>query len=222
MRKICAVLFVSLSLFGCINNGTPPQSFYYLLDAHYISNKDSAAINANDVIIANKVVTNIGSDAQTQIKILPVNLPGYLNQPNLILKLSNHQIKIANYHFWAEDVDQSIQRILISELSKINSAISYTTRCETCKQLAVNIDHFYPTERGEVVLSGSYETINPQNLPHNLPQHEMTQLTMTQTVQFSFTQKLNNGGYDEAVEVMRSLLGELANEIARDTIGKPL
>jgi uncharacterized lipoprotein YmbA len=168
---------------GCVNTAPQPESYYYILD-------DTQQNAPQNEILARTT---------TQVRVLPVRVPDYLRQPNLVLKLSNHQIKIANYHFWAEDLSQSIQRVLVNELNNKGTSVNYTQRCISCDELAIVLDHFYPTEQGEVVLSGTYEITSK------------AQTTVTK--RFSLTQSLTEGGYDEAVASMRALLTDLAGQI---------
>jgi uncharacterized lipoprotein YmbA len=184
--KILVTLFLTTGLLGCVSSTAPPETFNYILD--------NQPTGIQSTLKTATVLTK-----QTAIRVLAVQVPDYLNQPNLVLKLSDHQIKIANYHFWAEDLSQSIQRVLINELNSTHSDFSYRERCAGCDELAITIDHFYPTEQGNVVLSGSYEKVTKDdNRGH---------------VRFYLTQKLEKGGFDEAVSVMRALLGELAQQI---------
>lgn len=194
LQRALLVVLVSSGLMGCISNTAAPTTYHYILDT-----KPTGAQS----IISGAAATN----EQSFIKLLPINVPDYLNQPNLVLKLSNHQIKIANYHFWAEDLRQSIQRVLLKELNHTkrdtntdaNISVVYAQNCISCDELMITIDHFYPTEQGEVVLSGTYEMIAKGG-------------KQTQT-QFALVSTLEEGGYDEAVSTMRAMLGELAKSI---------
>jgi uncharacterized lipoprotein YmbA len=179
-------LFTFLALFalvGCINTQQAPETFYYILD----STPQSA-----------EHTTTAKTDGSVRhIKVNPVVLPDYLNQPNLVLKLSDHQIKIANYHFWAEDLRQSIQQVLINELNINNVATTFAKICSgTCLTLDITIDHFYPTEDGNVMLAGTYYLSDKQVVKR-----------------FVINKSLSKGGYDEAVPVLRSLLSDLAKQI---------
>jgi len=178
--KTFFTFLVLFALSGCVNTTPATDSYYYILDT--MPQQKITAVN---------VVENL-----EQIKVRPVTLPDYLNQPNLVLKLSDHQIKIANYHFWAENLRQSIQRVLINELNANNSEISFTQACAKCDELVITIDHFYPTQNGEVVLVGSYY------LTSNYTQNR-----------FILKRELEQGGYNEAVSAMRALLTDLAEQI---------
>jgi len=177
--KICLASAAVLVLGGCVNSEAPPDTFYYVLDP--APQTYDAKTNA------------------TPYKIKPVVLPDYMNQPNLVLKLSDHQIKITNYHFWAADLRQSVQSVLINELNLINNAASFSNNCGQCTEISVYIQHYYPTEDGDVVLSGNYQ-INSGQQSQSL--HS-----------FSLKNSLQKGGYDEAVAAMRKLLDELAADI---------
>lgn len=176
--RLFCLLLALLVLSGCMASKPPPSTFYYVLD--------------------DKASTYAEKRTNTIVKILPVLVPDYMNQPNLVLKLSDHQIKITNYHFWAEDLRQSIQRIVINELNGSNANVTFTQRCENCTQVMIMLHHYYPTESGDVVLSGSYQIIGTSG---------------TQQQAFSFTRSLTKGGYDDAVANMRLLLNDLSKDI---------
>lgn len=179
-------LFTFLTLFalvGCINTQQAPETFYYILDSTPESAEHTTAAKTGDNV--------------RQVKVNPVILPDYLNQPNLVLKLSDHQIKIANYHFWAEDLRQSIQQVLVNELNINNSTTTFAKVCRgACLTLDITIDHFYPTEEGDVMLAGTYYLSDKPVVKR-----------------FVLNKSLSKGGYDEAVPLMRSLLSDLASQI---------
>jgi uncharacterized lipoprotein YmbA len=182
--RILTLLLLNAGLMGCVTSSPAPESFHYILDNLSASNSQTEAPAEN----------------LSTIKVLPINLPDYLRQPNLVLKLSDHQVKIANYHYWAEDLTISIQRVVLKELNA-STTTSYTSRCTQCDELAISIDHFYPTEQGDVVLSGSYELVSQDGT--------------TSTNNYSLSKKLSSGGYNDAVATMRILLGDLAQQITK-------
>jgi len=186
MLKLLSLLLLTYLLLGCISNKTPRESFYYLLDAAPMKEHNSTAG-------ASKELT------KTYIKLSTVRVPDYLQQSNLVLKLDNHQIKIANYHFWAQDLSESIQRVLMRELNAASPGVIYTQQCVKCAELIVSIDHFYPTQSGDVVLSGTYTKVSVNK--------------SQQQVRFLLNSRLEKGGYDEAVVVMRDLVSKLALEM---------
>jgi len=89
---------------------------------------------------------------------LKIALPNYLKQRQLVIKQKQNEIKIANYHSWADDLGESIHRLLIGYLNAGNSVLSYTDDCRECPKVNVAIHHFYPTEQNTVVLSGTIKS----------------------------------------------------------------
>jgi uncharacterized lipoprotein YmbA len=180
------MLFAAVTLSACVNTAPTPDTYYYVLDASPQS-------------FASKTVDK----PLKSYKVLPVQVPDYLNQTNLVLKLSDHQIKITHYHYWAEDLRQSIQRIIINELNQANSEASFSKQCGQCAPLQISLQHFYPTESGDVVLAGTYQ----------ITSHSAKGKRTEQQYSFSFNRSLETGGYDEAVATMRLLLDDLAIQI---------
>ncbi len=181
----CVRPFTILSAFvvlsACVTSTTTPDTFYYVLNSQ------------------SGLQSKVEKSTAKQVKIQTVKLPDYMKQANLVLKLSDHQIKLANYHFWAEDLSQSITRAIVNDLNQQHQNISFTQQCSACDKLSITIDHFYPTEGGDVLLTGSYEM--------RINDKELTQ------ARFSLKTELNEGGYDEAVAKMRQLVAELASVI---------
>jgi len=135
-------LFALISLSACTSSVDIPNTYYYVLDA----NAPNSSYNQPVIKHGDRIV-----------KVLPVQVPDYMRQPNLVLKLQDHEIKIANYHFWAEDLRLSIQRVLLKELNAMHGDIHFSERCSPCEEILMIIDHFYPTEGGEVILAATVE-----------------------------------------------------------------
>lgn len=180
LKSTFVLLFVLLQ--ACVSSKPPPDTFYYVLDPapRYKLEKTSAR----------------------QYQVLPVVLPNYMYQPNLVLKLSDHQIKITNYHYWADDLRKSVQRVLINELNHLNAELSFVDKCKSCVgSISISIDHYYPTESGDVLLAGTY-VIENTLLPDQTTSHN-----------FQFSTTLKDGGFDESVAKMRALLDQLSMSV---------
>lgn len=179
IKNILLIVLSAVAINGCVNLDKPPSAKHYILDS------DPSTFNSEG--------------KSTNVKVLPIRIPTYLNQANLVIKLDDHQIQISNYHFWADDLRQSIQRVMIKQLNLLDSDFSFGEECRNCQQIGIHIDHYYPSQSGEVYLSGTY-TITEYN--QSQTQHG-----------FSYSLQLQKGGFDESVKGMRSLLNELADNI---------
>ncbi len=129
------------------------------------------------------------------IQLLPINLPDYLRQNRLVIRKGGNQIQQAGFHSWADGLSDSIRRVLINNLNEASADYSFVKNCGNCKGLLISIDHFYPTEDGQVVLSGLLEIEADEEATVREP--------------FFFSNRLRADGYDNSVSQMRELLDEL-------------
>lgn len=185
LRIILVLMAVWLS--GCTSvSPLTPQVTYYLLDE----------------IPKAQIQEQIQSD-QPQIQVARIAVPDYLNRPSLVMRRNNQQMTFANYHSWADSLPTAMQRVIVSALNQTSATVQYTRHCtlRKCAQLQIVVDHFYPTETGDVVLSGSYSFTGTTAKSSPKP--------------FTLTETLKSGGYNEAVQKMRELLFDLAEQIQR-------
>lgn len=188
LRLVSIGLILWLS--GCTSvSPLTPQVTYYLLD-------DTPQVSQT-------VQTNT-----KPINVSRIVVPEYLNRTNLVMRKSNKEMLFANYHSWADSLPQAMQRVLVQNLNETANAIKYTRHCpdNQCAQLRLIVDHFYPTEDGQVVLAGSY--------------FYTKNTSATALEPFVLTRDLENGGYNEAVQRMRELLSDLAKQIEQSQSSK--
>ncbi len=133
--------------------------------------------------------------ATKSIQVSAINLPDYLRQNRLVIRKQSNQIQQASFHSWADSLSDSIRRVLINDLNERSADYSFVANCGDCQSVQISIDHFYPTEEGQVVLSGLLE----------IEADEET----TYREQFFFSNRLRADGYDNSVGQMRELLEEL-------------
>jgi len=179
MMKHSLLLFISLLLFGCSAIETEKPVNYYVLDAK------PSAVNKKRI--------------RSIYAVKPIELPDYLNQPNIVLRDDTQRLHIAYYHSWADDLASTIRRVVISELNSAKNTARFNTRCDNCDSITVTLAHFYPTTQGEVVLSGSYQISKAEQPPLNQD--------------FFIQVDLDKDGYEHAVEKMREALVTLTTLI---------
>ncbi|WP_251360207.1 membrane integrity-associated transporter subunit PqiC [Kangiella sp. TOML190] len=172
--------FCSLLILLSACSSSPPAMNYYLLDSTPV------AIDP--------------SPGQTLIKLSDVSVPNYLDQTNLVMRDANHKLIVANYHSWADDMSNTIRRVLMADLNQASNNYSFVSSCETCTNLEVSVEHFYPTQQGDVILSGTYQLKDDSSLRRN----------------FLIKNSLPASGYEQSVATMRESLKQLAQEINQD------
>ncbi|MBF7073910.1 membrane integrity-associated transporter subunit PqiC [Glaciecola sp. MH2013] len=173
--SVCAVV---LMLSACTTSVQAPDTTYYLFDS-------------NPVSYPQKVNTSNGL-----LMIDVVALPDYLKTNQLVMKEGENRIVKANYHSWADDLDESIQRAIINDLNVALSETSVVDFCNSCQKVRITVEHFYPTQAGDVLLSGYYQIDHAQN--------------EGQVRYFHFTSELKGDGYASAVTQMRSLVADFS------------
>ncbi len=145
---------------------------------------------------------------QTLVAVDAIQLPDYLDQPNLVLRDSSQKLHVAFYHSWAEDFASAIRRVMISELNQSDTTVRYVQRCDNCQKLSIALNHFYPTTEGEVILAGDYVFDNESEYSSDLNSEEHQVPSA-----FLIEASLSADGYEHAVKKMRLTLGQLAKQI---------
>jgi uncharacterized lipoprotein YmbA len=177
-RAFCISLFCLL-LAACSTTTQAPDTTYYLFDAEPMAQKQKSA--------------------EARIRLNQVNIPDYLSTNQLVMRDSGHILIKANYHSWADSLDEAIQRALMNDLNNLNLQNEFVAWCDECAELSVTIEHFYPSSNGKLLLSGFFEISGKDGM------HKISR--------FQLVDELSSDGYANAVKQMRKQVGELATLI---------
>jgi uncharacterized lipoprotein YmbA len=167
------------------NSDIPLETNYYLLNSQNL---------AKNLVNINKTVV---------VEVL--ELPAYLDQPQLVMQLNKHQLHYARFDEWAEPLQAGFTKALINDLNLNNNSIQFVTdelksNKKSADKLIMRIDYFHPSTASKVVLSGVFWTEN--NKSQNIIQQ-----------QFSFELLLNEDGYTHAVAQMRRLVSMMSASV---------
>jgi uncharacterized lipoprotein YmbA len=167
------------------NSEIPLETNYYLLNSQHLAK--------NSVIINKTVVVEV------------LELPAYLDQPQLVMQLNMHQLHYARFDVWAEPLQAGFTKALINDLNLNNKSIQFVTdelksNNKSGDKLIVRVDYFHPSTASKVVLSGVFWTDN--NKGKNIMQQH-----------FSFELLLNEDGYTHAVAQMRQLVSMMSASV---------
>nr|WP_136250235.1 ABC-type transport auxiliary lipoprotein family protein [Ningiella ruwaisensis] len=182
-RNITAIAIYiasAIAASGCTSSAPAPQMQHYILD----SAADRLAMTAK----VQKVDVRIAS------------IPDYLNTNNLVMQTEDHQMVLARYHAWANRLSDSIASIVAFEVNEQVAGKEWADDCVACQDIALHIEHFYPTSQGDVFLVGHFEYsgLNKEK----------------QRIRFSYAGEMEAGGYASAVKEMRALLLQLSGQIS--------
>src|SRR5579875_3079443 len=100
--KPSAALLVIVLLSGCgsLLEPQPDLARYYLLTPSYAPAPSS---------ISNRPAVTVG--------LLPIRLPGYLDQREIATRIDSNQIEYARLDRWGESLDSNFHAVLVADLS---------------------------------------------------------------------------------------------------------
>lgn len=186
---------VTLLLSACGSSPAAPDRYYSLV----LAGNDGVAGDTQEVATVRMIVG-------------PVQLPAYLSERGLPLQVGPNRIESAHHHFWAEPLDEAIAKVLTRDISRQTNGIDVERESgrftpEADCRLRLEFDAFHATTASSVVASGRYwissgDTSNRQA--------------------FSLTRTLTADGYAHAVDVQRSMLETLAQQIAEQIQSTPV
>ena len=179
MQKMSLLMVFCLFLSACSTTSQAPDITYYLFDAEPVAQKQKVD--------------------KTRVMLNKVRVPDYLSTNQLVMRDSGHILIKANYHSWADSLDEAIQRALLSDLNHLNDDKEFVSACNDCVSVTVTVEHFYPSSDGKLLLSGSFEVAT-----------EKGQNTISR---FQLLEELHGDGYANAVKQMRQQVAQLAIQI---------
>ncbi len=137
----------------------------------------------------------------------PIRVPKYLERPQIVTRLSPHEIHLAEFHKWGAPLKENVSHVLeenLSELLDTDKIIIYPWNRSKLPdyQLSVDIIQFDGTRNQEAVLKVRWA----------LAKGEKTIIFHKKTSQFSEVPR--GGDYEALVEAMSRMLAAFSQEIA--------
>jgi len=183
---IIGVLFIILA--GC--GTTEPSRFYLLSPGQF---PDSAVKDINE-----SLTLGIG----------PVDLPEYLDRPQIVTMKDPNSLVISDFDRWAEPLKHNITRVLADDLSTLlvtDQIFFFPWRgsAPVDYQITVDVIRFEKGNDGRVTLSARWSISNGYD--------NKMQLMKKSTIMKPVEEEI---GYDALVGVMSEALTDLGSEIA--------
>ncbi len=147
------------------------------------------------------------TDTSKVIGIGNVKVADYLNQKQLVVKVSNTKLDIEETHRWAGNLSQNIQEVLRDNLSTLlpkYTVLSFPWEepVDDRYRVFVSIDSMQRDADNKAVLKGSWSLVNQES--GKLIRHE----------EFSYSE-VTDESYDSLVEAQSSMLTKLSRHIAK-------
>ncbi len=190
IRILFYVVIISI-LFACASSNK--QVKYYSLTLN--NDHHSLLTTAN----------NSANIEQPRVVVGPIHLAKFLRQGGLVVQIGEHEVNTANYHRWAEPLEEAIAKLLVQELNSRSDTYQFARRVGQWNQnatlhLGLEFDKFHATDKAKTVTSGRYWFYEKNNI-----------LKMNQT--FYVSESLTHDGYLHAVEKLEQGIGRLSDQI---------
>ena len=171
-RSLLGGLLAGALLLGACQTSPAPETRYYLLQSGAAPSTAQGA----------------------EVRIVRLRLPAYLKQSNLMLSISEYEIRPAMYHQWSEPLEDGVRRVLEAELA---SRLGSGEPDGRARELVVEIDIFHASQAGSLLLKGRWSV-------SGFPEQA-----------FAIEARLDADGYPAAVAAHARALGLLAGEMAQ-------
>jgi len=186
---IAAILSTAAALLaGCASS--PPSQFYTLADASPAS------------------ASQASPGATPTIRIAAVHIPPMLDRPEITRRSAGDQLEISGTQRWSAPLDEMVQEILTRDLlERLPSGKVILPSAPVpsgTEAVVVNILQFQSDIGGSVVFEGSWSVV---------PQGAAAPALVRN---FRYTASASPAGIGEEVGAMSTLLGQLADDIARN------
>ncbi len=186
--KVLLVILLFLIVSGCAS--TDPSKFYTL---HSIKSPD---------------MVQSSSPYELFVMIGPVEIPDYLDRPQIVSRTSQNEITFSEFQRWAGSLKDDITRVLSEDLAELLSedaiAVSpWEWGVTSDYRIGVHIRRFDIMPEGNVLLNARCTLIGADG---------MTQLLMWEA---SITEPVVAQTYDAKVSSMSSALEKLSQDIAK-------
>ena len=178
-----------LTVLGCASS--PPSRFYVLspLSGSAPEGKPSA------------------SDRCVSIGIGPIEIPDYLDRPQIVTHVTPNEIKLAEFERWAEPFKDSFMRVLAQNLSSLVctkeiSFFPWRREIPMDYRVEMKIIRFDGNPGGKVILETWWRLLSGDGK------------TMLQSKRSNFSEPVGGGDYKSLVLAHSNALGALSREIA--------
>lgn len=144
--RFAALFFALAALGGCARSAS--VSYYTLRSMEGPARQPAAASQGPCMVVA----------------VGPVDIPAYLDRPQIVTRPSPDTLRLAEFDRWAEPLDKNLARVLADDLSgQLNGAhvcvFPWSNSMPVSYQVTLNIVHLEKTSDGKVLLDASWSVL---------------------------------------------------------------
>jgi uncharacterized lipoprotein YmbA len=192
--RLSVVCVCVLNLSGCAN--TQPSQFYLL-----------QALSSPPALSETKPFSQA-------LGLGPITFPQYLNRPQIVTKASAHEVELAEFHKWAEPLQENVANVLEENLSVLLSTdqiVKHPWKRASLLdyQLSLDVIQFDGTKNREAVLKVRWTLVGEDGG------------TLLVKKTSHFIEPVGSLDYEDFVQAMSRTLDSLSKEIADAIKGLP-
>jgi len=159
--------------------------------------------------------TDNSSSSTLSVRVGPLYIARYLQQPNIVTRQDDYQVEVAEFDRWVEPLEQSIGRILTTNLSDTLSSnwvhefgVGNDAIERFDYQVLVTITRFDADANDTATLTAQWNLVTPQ---------PSVTVLAKRTV---LTQPVSSSSYSSQAAALSDLISELAKEIADNILAQ--
>ena len=159
--------------------------------------------------------TDNSSSSTLSVRVGPLYIARYLQQPNIVTRQDDYQVEVAEFDRWVEPLEQSIGRILTTNLSDTLSSnwvhefgVGNDAIERFDYQVLVTITRFDANANDTATLTAQWNLVTPQSSVTVLAKRTV------------LTQPVASSSYSSQAAALSDLISELAKEIADNILAQ--
>jgi len=195
-------LFVLLILNGC--GSTQPSRFYTLYPLGDLKTEQQATSSGHNISVA----------------VGPVEIPDYLNRPQIAIRTSQNELALSEFDRWAGSLREDVARVLSENLSRLMapdqiSVVEWGWGGDYDYKVAVDISQFDVMQDDKVLLKADWALIGKNGTTIIVRRESVTEPVGGQTYEAKVS------SMSKALETLsRGIASEAKSAIQRQLAGK--
>lgn len=155
------------------------------------------------------VQAQLSTKSPISVNIIPVEIPDYLNRPQIVTRSGQNELQLAEFDRWAGSLPDNIAAVMAENLSQLLVSDKVLARSwgrygKTDYTLMLRVIRLDCVPGTMVTMRAQWTLSTPQDG------------TSVATRVATYSEKLQDSRYDTAVAAVSTLLGRMSKEIAQE------
>ncbi len=190
MMRIVPIIIVIMFLAGCASSSPPPK--LYTLDS---------------LVLPGQAETSTSKDGTTVVSIGPVEIPDYLDRPQIVTRTPANELFLSEFHLWGGSLKTDVTRVLIEDISSLLGSEPFTVvlwraHVPGSYRVPISLLRFDAVPDGSISLRAKWGIVAKDGK------------TVVSISESSKTRPVKGKEYKDIINAMSDILADLSREIA--------